>query len=457
MKNKFLLLLVFSASLIYLFSCTKPDIQFGAQLLNIENTQIVKVDTFTPKLSTVYVDSFVTSGLGIGLVGGYIDPFLGSVSAQTFLEIQPPEYTSTPNNALNPPYKNTIFDSIMLILKVKKGNYYGDTTQPLNINVYQLTQLITPVNNGTTLYNVDTTAANPTPLGSASFTYYPARTDTLAIRLNDAVGIALFNKLKNTNDPQIQTAAAFLNYMAGLKLSSPAFSKLAIGFSDSVILRIHYTQTGMFLNEQKVDFKFSNAPHQYNNITINRTGSLIAGINSVNREIPSELTNNMSFVQSNTGTIAKISFPSLVNALQLPSFARIMRAILIIRPMPGSYLNYYPLPPQLRLSQTSSAANTLGNDITVVTASGATSVEYGNLSIDYLQGVNTSYTYDLTSYFKSFLFNNVNFAPGNHYGLLLSPPNNAFSQNFNRTIIGNNANTVINGKLELQIYYTAVQ
>jgi hypothetical protein len=454
MTKFFLSILLLCASVFLFTSCTKPDIQFGQELVNITNTQIIMVDTFSPKISTVYIDSFITSGKGTGLTGGYIDPAFGKISSQAYLELTPPIYNISSTGTGNSTYDNTIYDSLSLIIKLQKGNFYGDTTKTIQINVHRLSQLIVAPNNGSSLYNVNTTSVFPTPLGTGTFTIYPARTDTVAIKLDNALGQELYSKLKNSNDVDIQNGTNFLQYFNGLRLSSPALSNLAIGFKDSVIMRLHYRKIGMFVTNEHTDFTVGNTSHTYNNISIDRSGTPIAGINSVNREIKSEQTSNISYLQAISGTMVKIIFPSLYDAHQLPNFVRLMSARLIIRPLQNTYLNY-ALPPQLRLSVTSTAANSIGNDIVYVGSGGAAATQFGNLSIDYLNGTNTTYSYDLTAYFKALLSGNTSYFPGNHDGLLLSPPSNSFETNFNRVMVGNSLNTL--GKVELQIFYSAVQ
>jgi hypothetical protein len=152
--------------------------------------------------------------------------------------------------------------------------------------------------------------------------------------------------------------------------------------------------------------------------------------------------------------MVKIAFPSLGEIGQLPNFAKLMNARLIIKPIMNSYLSY-PLPTELRLSVTSTAANALGNDLVYLSSNGSAATQYGNLAIDYLNGTSTSYTYDLTNYIKALIKSNTGYYPGSHDGLLLSPPSNAFETKFNRVIVGDKTNTL--GKIELQIYYAAVK
>ncbi len=456
-KNLFFILSITILTFFFV-SCTKPDIQFGQQILDNSNTQIMMVDTFVPKISTVYIDSFITSGKGVGVVGGYTDPAFGKIAAQTYYEIAPPPFIKDNTNPYyTNPYQYTIYDSVSLIIRLNKKNYYGDTTKPIHIDVNRLSQLIIPPNFGTSLYNKDTFSVNPTPLGSGDFMFYPSRTDTLAVRLDDNFGRALYAKLQNSNDIDVQNATNFLNYFNGIRLSGgSANNSLVIAASDSIILRLHFRRKGLFIYNDQTDFKVNNTSHHFSNITIDRTGSPINGINSYYREIPSEKTNNIAFLQAITGTMVKISFPSLYYVAQQLNFSKILGAKLIIHPILNTY-PLYKLPPRLRLSVTYSAANPIGNDLSMAGSVGGSpaSAQYGNLFIDYLNGLNTAYSYDLTEYIKNQLTLNAGFYPGNHYGLLLSPPSNDFETTFNRVLIGNDKNIL--GKIVLQVFYAAVK
>jgi hypothetical protein len=55
--------LILFFSLVF-FACKKVDIQFGDQFLDNGYTQVIKVDSFAVDVSTVYVDSFITSAKG---------------------------------------------------------------------------------------------------------------------------------------------------------------------------------------------------------------------------------------------------------------------------------------------------------------------------------------------------------------------------------------------------------
>src|SRR5882757_10843199 len=93
LKKRFFFFLVLLS--IGWFACKKVDIQFGDQFLDNGYTQVVKVDSFPADLSTIYVDSFVTSGRGVTMVGAYTDPVFGQINVNNYFEVVPPLYAQS--------------------------------------------------------------------------------------------------------------------------------------------------------------------------------------------------------------------------------------------------------------------------------------------------------------------------------------------------------------------------
>ena len=73
-------------------SCKKADIKFGDEFLDNDITQIYKTDSFGVNLSTVYLDSFITSAKGTVLLGGYDDAKFGKITTQSYFDLTPPSY-----------------------------------------------------------------------------------------------------------------------------------------------------------------------------------------------------------------------------------------------------------------------------------------------------------------------------------------------------------------------------
>jgi len=446
MQQKFSII-VLLLLIIGTIACKKVDIQFGSDFVDVGTTQVIKVDTFSAELSNVFVDSFATSGLGTTLIGGYKDPIFGTIATQTYFEVAPPSYEDI--------YDNVLFDSLTLILKLNKS-FYGDTTTPVHIDVSRVTDKIEPYDNGSTLYNVNSFNVAPTFLGSKDVIINPNQTDTIYIKLDPALGQEILNMHTRKSDT-VKTSETFLNYFKGLRISSNNNSQLVFGCSDSAKLRIQYRKKDLYLINKNIDFTIINKNLHFTNISVDRsTGSanikdLGNGTGQV-KEKSSRLSDNVAYCQSAGSVITKIKFPTAKDILKAPNFAKILKASLILRPVAGSYNRTFFLPPSLRLS-TTTALNKIGTDLTELTSSGSQQTQTGNLYTDYAYGVSTTYTYDVTSYIKYAITN-----PNNDYdGLLISPPSGSYETLFNRVAFGNRLNNIPNSKVELQIYYVAVQ
>src|SRR5258707_15595248 len=92
--------------LLAIFACTKPQIRFESVYNGDNATNVVTVDTFSVKLSSVFLDSFTTSGTPVQLLGRYIDPFFGTITSQSYSDIGTP-------NPLPIITNNSVYDSIV--------------------------------------------------------------------------------------------------------------------------------------------------------------------------------------------------------------------------------------------------------------------------------------------------------------------------------------------------------
>lgn len=423
-----------------LVSCTKVDIRFGDQYLDNGNTQIVMSDTFQVSLSNIHVDSFGTSASGISFIGGYDDPLFGKIRANNYVELALQTYTDI--------YRDVTYDSIELILTPNQ-QYYGDTSAPVTIAVHQLSESISAYTESAVIYNTQAFPVFSTPIGQTSVWVRPLRGDTISIRLSDQFGRAIFNKLQDPADPEINTVDGFIQYMKGLRISSST-SQLMIGYKDSVKMRLHYTKPGLFKQELYTDFTLNNNTHHFNEIKTDRTGTALQLLNSLTNEIPSSQTGNQSYVQYVSGVMTKIRFPSIREVLKIPHFVKILQAKLIVRPVNATYQGRFDLPPSLRLAQTN-LLNQIGADLTIKNSSGEAVSQTGDLQLDLLYGRTTQYTYDVTEYIQAVLAT----ATENRDGLLLLPPAPSYINDFKRAVIGDRQYT--DNKIELQIYYATVK
>lgn len=379
-------------------ACTRNDISFGTTPEN-EYTRLNYIDSVEVKMATVFADSFTTSGNTNFLLGRYNDPYLGTITGNnTFRLTIPASIAEIPATA--------VFDSLSLIVRLN-GYYYGDTLQPMNIQVKELATPITYSYNNK-LYNTSTIATKSGTLGEKSGRIYPGIFDSIIIRLDNIKGMELFNKLR-TRATEVTNETDFLNYFYGLTLTTGNTDAFMLGISaaaSQIVMRVHYHKTIPFDEKQFIDFPSVANDYAFNHLTADRTGTGLvssgAGINIT--EVPAMQSNHVSFLQESMSTYAKITFPSLRNILLAKSnyTVKLIKAELILKPTPLSYNNsMYRLPDSLYLS-TTDASNLVGY---TVTDSTGTATQYARVVIDNLYGEGTFYRFNITSYIGSMLSN----------------------------------------------------
>jgi Domain of unknown function (DUF4270) len=435
-----------SAALIMLASCVKPNINFGTAFVSNNNTNIVVVDTFSALLSTVYVDSFPTAATGTQLAGRYKDNYLGLTTAKSYYQVAPPINLPTISNVAT-------YDSIVLMTRMS-GYFYGDTSKPIHYLVSKLSSTIQFPGTQFTFYNNDSVAYQSTPVGSANVIMFPngkftsqLNRDTLKMKLPDAMGLDLFN-LVQSRSPIVSNTNAFLNYFKGFAFYSDDNNQAAIyGFKDSVIMRVYYHEPGVINQLKFADFETYNRNYQFNQLSTNRSGTPLQNITSVPPKLPgiavelsSDSTNHASYVQTGSGMEMKVRFPYIWKLQQFPDFVSILRAELILKPVSGTYSPVLSLP-KLGIYQTDEK-NQLG--VSVATATFP--------FVDYIYGLNTSYTYDITSYIRLQLgagaVNNL----VNGLMLVIPPPD--YNTTVDRAVFGDKSND-INNRVILKIYYAS--
>src|SRR5882762_7278628 len=119
--SKRILYALLISSTAFFAGCDKAAIQFGQNYIDVNNTNIVLVDSMTVGVSTVYKDSVPTAQTNTILLGVTTDPYFGKTTASSYLSLVPA--SNTPPDFL----PNAQYDSLVLLMKSNK-DYYGDTT-----------------------------------------------------------------------------------------------------------------------------------------------------------------------------------------------------------------------------------------------------------------------------------------------------------------------------------------
>jgi hypothetical protein len=424
-----------------LSSCYKKDIQVGNELAE-SHTRIITVDTVSVVFSSYVLDSFATSGNNFALVGNYNDAYVGNTTASTFFQPGLPTLSEDVTTLLP---KSAVYDSIQLIMR-PSGYYYGDTTKPFSITVNELAEQ-TDYTYNNLLYNTSNFPVKSTPLATWSNTISPARRDSVKIRLPNAMGQDLYTKLQ-TKANQVSNETLFLDYFRGINVRPSNSTGAAVyGFNladSSVRMRLHYHLTIPYKVDKTIDFILTRSTYQFNRIISDRSSTPLQPTFTGQHEFFSSNTNPYSMTQGGTGVYLKVKFPSLRSILKIDEVVRLMDAKLVLKPVKGTY-DYYinKLPNPLHLA-TTDASNLVGSSLVDTTGSG---IMYRSPFIDDLYGINTTYTFNISSYINYLL----NTSGVGESGFFIIQDVAQSAKQINRGVFGSRENATYETKLVLNL------
>lgn len=324
---------------VWFCSCQSDSSEIGADFFKAGALDIAYIDSATIKLSTVKFDSLITSDTEKIILGSYVDPKLGTITAASFLQ---PGVTQT----VNLDDVNTVLDYVAVVLKYN-GYFYYDTTTALTLNVHRVTQEIEANDDGY-LYNTSHFAYDAEPWGTVSFPPTPNRPDSIEIRLPASFAQELFSKAQEGHT-DLQNNTNFLKYLRGIAIIPDAdVSTGLIGFSMPE-MRMYYIDKSVVPSVQRyISFPvFNNSiSNLYNSaITVDRPVAFEA-LSSAEDRLASAVTDDEAYLQAGAGLGLRVDMPYL-RSLNLNTNFFITQAILEIYPIRNSYNKFKPLAGQL--------------------------------------------------------------------------------------------------------------
>ena len=412
------------------------DFVIGSDYLSINN-KVLLIDTLTVDVSTINFDSLVTSNQSRILIGNYTDPILGKVKSESYLELTPDTYNL--GSSSDTETVNYVFDSIAMILKYNRY-YYGDTTKTQTLNIHQLTQKIKPNIDDDSFYNNSTLTHYSNSIGSRTFYPRPIGKDSVNIQMDASFGKNLFDKLKNN---AFTSSDEFNDYFRGIVIKpSTANSSNVVGFTTACVMRMYYRQANANSEETYTkDFKIADLTKQFNNISLDKTGTIIENLPDSRGKLSSELTNNSAFVQSGTGVACRIDFPFIKQLKYISEKGAIVDAELIIKPIKNSASALYPIKDSLQVYE----CDHLNRISKILTNSdGSQMLAKLNTTPDEFNE-NIGYKINI----GPFLYQEMMKTNGSKSSLIFTFPN--IAKGVNRIVLGNQKNA--ENKLQLKIYY----
>jgi hypothetical protein len=445
----------FTFIVILVVSCSKEDAVFeiGSDRVDVKG-KVEMIDTFTLKTYTVVLDSLATSyhenSVPDILVGSFHEPEIGTVYASGYFRIG---VASTEKYNIQ---EDAVFDSVRFYL-VQSGYCSNDTAKhlPFTLSVHRLTGVLWPNTDGY-FYNNDSVSAISEPLGSVTYRPRINSKDTLWIRLDTILGNEIFTLMKS-NAEKVMNNERFAEYFKGVLIQ--------YGSNDSVILGFKYPETNGSAGRPAMRIYY----HYYTDTRIKKISDFKAlpvdeiTRNSVqfnrivfrNKVVPlpdrqeeklsSTETGNKTFIIGGCGISTRIEVPYLRNLLLLGENVQILKAELILEPVMNSYYDIF-LPKSLNLVITNDQ-NHWGSYVT--NSSGY--AQNGDLVIDELYQEETRYTFDITNFLISKLYETTEDVPA----LLVAPAGRNLYATIDRLLLGNQQNSRNNVKLK--VYYMNVE
>jgi hypothetical protein len=336
------------AAIVLMASCKKEsalgsDIQPDGDLINLQSS-----DSLTIRSYTIKEDSLRSDEAGIVQIGDLNDAYFGNTKASLFTQV------SIPGSQTDIDFGTTaVFDSCALHLAYDY-EYYGDTSQQMQFNVYQVTEDLKydSVYYSNRVKQCYPTYASRIPIGGVYAFPHPRQSaiigsDTtvplLHIPMSNSFGAQIFSLSGGGNFHNNET---FVSYMKGLCVDAQASSSggalMRFNLQDTSTKFILYYHDGAVLKTfsfviNSTTAYFSNYKHDYSSAT--DPGSDLN--NQLNN--PGVNNSNTVYVSGAAGVKTKIEFPFLDNLKNLGYTIAINKAELVFKAVPNLNEDIYPI------------------------------------------------------------------------------------------------------------------
>ncbi|MDX1939498.1 MAG: DUF4270 family protein [Saprospiraceae bacterium] len=407
------LLLYILLSIIAFIACNKKE-DLGIDFFPEETFDINVIDTFSLTVSSVLYDSLITDRLDRLLVGSHLDAQLGRITSYAYCQVG-----LTEGDSYYLEKKNMRYDSLTLMLKYDGYSYY-DTSNLQTLYIYRVSEDIEIAEEDTALYNKSNFFFTRRPLGQISFYPRPNSGGELEIKLDDNLGLAIYNLAIERAD-ELANNDNFQEYFKGIVLAADTSQSAAfIGFSTESEMRLYYTDySELPITPGKYVFPIDGGLY-FNRIETNRSGTNFAELTPITQELYSYKSDNQSFIQGSEGVAMRVEIPHLTDLLADGNDFLISKAVLEFYPITKDSGNNHSLPSQLNVFWANK-----NNEILVYNNYAAT------LYTDEEYGRDTRYEVDITEFIQYQLQ-----VEGINHNTLIFELSEDYNTSVNRVIIG---------------------
>jgi hypothetical protein len=414
-------------------ACSSDGFNMGGKFLDTDIRTVI-IDTCSIRMSTVSIDSMVTSGKNSVMAGSYSDTTFGRTECIAYMAFDVP-------STQDPPDAEIKFDSIALVMSLN-GVWTGDTTKYQLFNIYPLDEVIT-LPDDEEFYSTRQVSHGSVPMASFSLKPHPLGGEAISVRLPDSLGTSILHKIMSYDEVTLGSQDRFMAYLKGFTVTGGEGSNniLGINVSDtSMCIRIYYHYSTETRHEEVISITPLEERCFYG-VTTDWDDTPFEGLKG--HELPSSETENMVLVQSLTASYVKIEFPYLNNLLELGDFGTVINAELLIYPVKGTYSNAVPLPSGLTLyiSDEDDVA------VSAITNYSGDALQTGDMVVDALYNIETYYSYNITTFLADQL-GNIGI---NKRNLQLIVPEDKLATSLNTLVAGDASHE--RGRIKLKIRY----
>lgn len=398
------------------------------------NTFAVFTDQMPIKLSTFRLDSVQTSGQNRAWVGQCRKKIIGDIHSESYLKLAEPTYGWLSREQ---------YDSITVTLR-HTGEYEGDTTKELSIDIRRLAQPLRFAENESAFFNVRS-FRDSTSIGSFTVRPRPHNNPRLFYRINDDFGLELveFIKKNQTQNPLV-AKQNFENYLGGIKLTYTGKPEAMVAFrADSCYITLHSHLRAMKAYRVERRLYLTRPDMQFNHLW---NDNIEAPYDTLQRRYDKVVETdggNHSVIFEGLGYYPRVDLPTLDQIASVCNDAHIVKARVKLYAERGSY-DRRNFPNHLYLSEVN-LGNSIGNNI--ANSRGEMVVAFlrnNNLDEDHVY-----YEADITYYLNTLIARNY-IEPG--AGVAFTWNQSMLPTDYNFMIFNGHSKERFKSKLEIHYY-----
>lgn len=414
------------------------------------------VDTFSLKMSTIRLDSFVTSGNQDLFIGYYKDEEIGNVYTETYVPIM--------FSAKKSISEYSIYDSMVICFK-PNGEWMGDTVLNRRVNIYEVQEEIKPqvIANRQYMFNNQRLQRSDECLATVDIKPFPRQGLVSWARMSDSLGQTWFEKLR-VMDEEMASNVDFQRYFRGICIVPEAtdytwgLNFLGLNTSTSYDpnelsgyaeyarqfeIRLYYREPGDMENDSYMTFVLNPNGYMYNHMVSDGTGTAFENLQIDGDRVFSSESGHKSYIQTGSGLALRLDFPTLSELRASSEYMNVVDARLVIRPKDGSVDDTYKLPSTLYVAVTDESNDLYVNLTDMMGNVVSSPIYYGNAQ----QHEDPFYSFSVLKFIRSW----IKKPTMDYSSLIVLPSDMENATTFKRVVMDDN--TYFGENVQLQVYY----